>query len=172
MTITRIVLSDTLTAAQLADKARLAPLGRPAAVGLANHINSIAAGVNSGLLTVQVGATQATATVTFTGAPTADETITIGHVVLTAKSSGAIANQFNIGGTVTLTAAALAACINASTNLSGIVTATSAAGVVTITSVVPGKVGSALQLSESLSNTTATAFSASVDGTQYVISLS
>lgn len=171
MTLTRIVLEDTLTAPQLVDKARLTPLGRPAALGLADHITSIAAGVNSGLITVQVGATRATATVTFTGAPTADETIVIGNVTLTAKASGAIANQFNIGGTPALTAAALAACINASTSLSGIVTATSAEGVVTITAVTPGKVGAALQLSEALSNTTATAFSASVDGTPYVIRL-
>lgn len=171
MTITRIVLSDTLTAAQFVDKTRLFALERPATVGLATHIHSIAAGVNSGLITVQVGATQATATVTFTGAPTADETLSVANVVLTAKASGATGPEFNIGGSTTITATNLTACINSLPALSGIVTATSELGVVTITSVVPGKVGSAIQLSEALSNTTAAGFSASVDGSQFVLDL-
>lgn len=89
--------------------------------------------------TVMVGGTQAISTVTFTGAPTAAQTMTVNGVTFTARASGAVANEFNIGPTVTETAASLRDAINASTSagIAGLVRATSAAGVVTIYAVVP-----------------------------------
>lgn len=89
-------------------------------------------------------AVAASGTGTFTGAPTADQTMIIAGVTFTAKSSGATGNQYNIGGSVTLSAAALAAAINASTDLNGVVSATSNLGVVTITSDIPGLIGNGI----------------------------
>lgn len=120
--------------------------------------------VNRATLTASIDAIQAAGLVTFTGAPVADETLVIAGVTFTAKASGATGNQFNIGGDVTATAAALAAAVNASTNLANIVTATSALGVVTLTAVLAGKMGNGLQLTENMTNTAVTAFASGAEG--------
>lgn len=84
----------------------------------------------------------ASGTGTFTGDPGAAETMTIAGVTITARASGAVANEYNfVAGSVSLTAAALAAAVNASSSFTGILTASSALGVVTFTAVVPGAVG-------------------------------
>ena len=113
-------------------------------------------------------AVSASTTGTFTGAPSAAETMSINGVTFTARASGAVANEFNIGSSVTATASNLAAAINASTS-SGIlntVSATSALGVVTFSSVVPGPVGKNIPISESLSNFTLADTTFSTGGTQ------
>lgn len=110
----------------------------------------------------------ASTTGTFTGAPTAADTITINGVVFTARASGAVADEFNIGSTVTATASALVAAINASTTtgILNTVRATSAAGVVTFYSVVPGPGGKNIPITESLDNFTLAAVTLSTGGTQ------
>lgn len=126
------------------------------------------AGINGGearaLINVYVGAVQAAATLTSTGAATATETFILANVTFTAVASGATGNQFNVSGTVATQAANIAAAINASTNLAGIVTATSALGVTTITAVLPGLMSNGLQISEGLTNVTLAAFSGGLDG--------
>lgn len=131
---------------------------------IGKYIDDISGGEVSAYVSVYSGPIQAYGLVTFTGAPSNGETLSILNTTFTAETSGATGNQFNIGGTVTASAVNLAAAINASTDLTGKVTATSALGVVTITSVIPGLVGNGLQLSESLSNATATAFAHGTDG--------
>jgi phage tail sheath gpL-like len=75
-----------------------------------------------------------TATITITHANlTAADTVTIGAAVYTAVASGATGNQFNIGADATADANNLAAAINASPDLAGLVTASAASGVVTLT---------------------------------------
>lgn len=114
-------------------------------------------------------AVSASTTGTFTGDPSAAETITLNGVAFTARASGAVANEYNfVAGNVTSTAAALAAAINASTTTGIINTigATSAAGVVTFFSIVPGSVGKALVLSEATSNFTLADTTLSTGGTQ------
>lgn len=113
-------------------------------------------------------AVSASTTGTFTGAPSADETITVNGVAFTAKSSGATGNQFNIGSSVTATAANLAAAINASTTakIIGTVGASSALGVVTFYSIVPGSVGLNIPITEALSNFTLADTTFSTGGTQ------
>lgn len=113
-------------------------------------------------------AVSASTTGTFTGAPTAADTITVNGVVFTARASGAVANEFNIGTSVTATAANLAAAINASTTtgIVGVVGASSAAGVVTFFSIVPGAVGKNIPIVESLGNFTLAAVTFSTGGTQ------
>lgn len=112
-----------------------------------------------GNLTVNayVGGTKATGTLTFTGAPTATETFVIAGVTFTARASGATGNEFNIGGTVTATAANVAAAVNASSDVTDI-TATSALGVVTFTVDMPGTIGNMIDLSDSLTNATSSNF--------------
>ncbi len=103
---------------------------------------------------------QATATITSTGAATANDTVTVANVVLTAVASGAVpANgEWNVSGTVGTQAASIALAINSIPTLSGIVTATSNLGIVTVTSVAPGLPGNGLAISESADNVTNTAF--------------
>lgn len=88
------------------------------------------------VVTSQGGETQATGTLTFTST-VATNTFAINGVTFTCVASGATGNQFNVGGTDTLTAAAAAAAINASVTalIPGYVTATSALTVVTVTAV-------------------------------------
>ncbi len=150
----------------------LAPLGRAAAVNLGNYLHAVAGGIKSARFLTKYDAVNASATITFSGAPTADETVSIANITFTVKASGATGNQFNSGGaTVATSASNLAAAINASADLTGKVTASAALGVVTITAVVPGLMGNGLQISESMSNTTATAFANGTDGTSYDIDL-
>jgi hypothetical protein len=81
----------------------------------------------------------------------ATNTLTINGVVFTAVAAGAVGNQFNVGGNDTVTAANIAAAINASVTagVQGVVTATSALAVVTITAVQPGLTGNAISLASS-----------------------
>lgn len=105
-----------------------------------------------------VDAVAATLAGTFTGQPTAADTVTINGVVLTAVAEVATPtnNQFRLGTTPTIVAANMAAAINASTSdaLAGVVRASSLAGVVTLTSLMPGSIGNMLVVSESLGNFT------------------
>lgn len=128
--------------------------------GIENYALALEGGAynfTDGLIVI---AGKASATVTFTGAPTAAQTVTINGVVFTARASGATGNEFNIGGNVTATALNLATAINASTTdgISGAVTASSSSGVVTITAITPGKAGLGYTIAETLSNATATNF--------------
>lgn len=114
-------------------------------------------------------AVSASTTGTFTGDPVANDTVTVNGVAFTAKSSGATGNQYNFtAGSVTATAAALAAAINASTTAGIINTvgATSALGVVTFFSIVPGPVGLNIPITESTSNFTVAASTFTTGGTQ------
>lgn len=165
----RIILESEVSAIGFKSVCDLAPGQLPALNNLVDYLGGVSGGNYAAKLNVQVGAVKASATITSTGAATAAETFTLCNVVFTAVASGATGNQFNVSGTVATQAANIAAAINASSDLSGLVTATSALGVVTITAVVPGTVGNGLQLSESLTNVTATAFASGADGTAYVL---
>lgn len=111
------------------------------------------------------GPVAATATITSTGSASNNETMLLANQTLTAKTSGAVAanGEFNISGTVGTQAANIAAAINVVVALQKTVTATAALGVVTVTAVVPGTTGNGLQISESLTNVTATAFAGGTD---------
>jgi phage tail sheath gpL-like len=173
MAFTRLVITHNTTTQQQIDQMGLKN-NAPRLLGqnLVNYFAGLVSGTRSAaLLTFAVGATQATATVTFTGAPSNGETMSLGNNTITAVTSGATGLQFNIGANVTASATNLAALINANATLSAIFSATSAVGVVTITVIVPGAFGNAIQLSESLSNTTATAFAGGGAGTAYTADL-
>lgn len=120
---------------------------------LASWISGLVTGFGAAMRVV-TGAVKATGTLTFTGASVADETMTIAGVTFTAKASGATGNQFNIGGTVTLSAESLVSAVNASSDTNKIVVASNVAGVVTFTCKTPGSVGNAIGLTEGLTNAT------------------
>jgi len=117
------------------------------------------AGARNGQVTVRIesatNTTKATGTITCTGVPTADDTVTIGGKLLTWKAAAANENEVTIGASDSASATALAAAIEANSVLQGLVTATSAAGVVTIASAVPGRIGNLITTAESGTNTTA-----------------
>lgn len=114
-------------------------------------------------------AVSASTTGTFTGDPTAGDTVTINGVAFTARASGAVANEYNIvTSSVSGNAAALAAAINASVTARVINTvgATSALGVVTFYSIVPGSSGITTTITESTANFTLVATTFTTGGTQ------
>lgn len=146
--------------------------GAPAAIdNIAAFIQSqqIGRGIN---VVVYDTAVAAAGSITFTGRPVADETLTICNTTLTAKDSGANGTtQFNTDvASVTVTAAALAACINANTTLNKQVSATSSLGVVTITALIPGVVGNGFDLTESMTNTTKSAFASGAESHKATLS--
>lgn len=113
--------------------------------GIATLIQSILSGnQHNPSITVSIPQDAAQASGTFTFASiAAGNTLTINGVVFTAESSGAGANQFNIGSSDTEAAANAAASINASASplVNEFVTATSALGVITVTAINPGVEG-------------------------------
>lgn len=167
MSVSKIVISDTLADVVAPDAlgVRSTATPREDCIKLSEYFMDLAAGQQSATLQIETAGARATGTLTFTSAPTAAQTCVIAGQTITARASGAVANEFNIGGTISISAANLAAAINASTNLSQVVTATSALGVVTITSVVPGRVGNGLILTTAMSNTSVSAFTGGTAGT-------
>ncbi len=139
--------------------------------GLQKMISDMVDGAQLSFTKISVGSVQASATLTSTGSAVNNETASVANVTLTAKTSGAIAanGEFNISATVAVQAANIAAAINATPALIGIVTATSSLGVTTITAVQPGVTANGMQISEALTNVTLTPFSAGSDGTQVAI---
>lgn len=113
--------------------------------------------------------TTATALVTFTGAATNNETLVINGVTFTAKTSGAVAanGEFDLSGTVATQAANLVAAISAqvSTAIAGVLTATSLAGVVTLSATYPGAATLGYTITESMTNTTVTAWTLDANAT-------
>ena len=108
----------------------------------------------------RMGETAATATITSTGIATAAETLVVNGVTITATAGTGsppvpAANEFIVSSTVATQATNIASAINNSST-AGVadVTATSALGVVTLTCDIPGTIGNAMTLSESVTNVT------------------
>lgn len=175
MSISRLTITDSITKAQLESLIRPSSSDAEGSTRrLSDHLKGLMAKVFStgALLELNTGAAKATATLTVSSTgSSADETVTIANVVFTAKASGATGNQFNVSTTPATQAASMAAAINASPDLAGIVTAEAALGVVTLTAVVPGALGNGLQISEALTNVALAAFSGGSDGSSYSIDL-
>lgn len=104
-----------------------------------DYIKQAVQGIRNAKVYVGVNSAQASGTVTL-ASHIATNTVTINGAVFTCMASGAVGDQYNVGGNDTITAAALAAAINASVTalVSGYVVATSAAAIVTVTAVRPG----------------------------------
>lgn len=105
-------------------------------------------------------AVTASFTATLSAAMTAADTVTINGQALTGVASAPTANQFIVGVSATVDAAALVACINAfattSQKVVGIVHASSLAGVVTVSANIPGVIGNLVTCTKSSSVITLT----------------
>jgi len=118
---------------------------------LINYLEACASGCGEASIDVQTSASDpvaAAGTVTCASI-SADDTVTVGSVTFTAKSSPAGETQFEIDGDDDADATALGAAINAHSTLSKVVVATVADNVVTVTSRVKGVVGNHLVLDSS-----------------------
>ena len=114
--------------------------------------------------------TSATALVKASGTITvasiqADDTITINGTTITGKSSPSGASQFDSDGSDTVVATAIAACINAHTSFTGLVTATSSAAVVTVSAAQYGVMGNCITLASSNGSRLAVSASRLASGT-------
>lgn len=119
---------------------------------LADVLNAIAAGLLPATVEVALGETAAVhagGTATFSGVGAGD-ILTVNGVDFTCVASGATGNEFNVGGTDTVTAANCAAVINASVTakIDGYVFAGSAGAVVIISSIQSGNAGNMFTLAE------------------------
>jgi len=172
--LTNIVLETGLSAAQLGSYIKWAD-SKQGATDIASFLIGMAGGLRSGKLLIKAGAARATSTLTVSAGGSANnETCVIAGVTFTAKTSGAVGNQFNISATAATQAASMALFFNASPSLAGIVTASAVLGVVTLTAVVPGKAGNAMSITEDLGNTVLVTFATSntgTEGTAYTIDL-
>lgn len=151
----------------------LKPASKPReqAVALHGFMNALAGGDRDGKLVVQVNsgdAVAASGTVTLASF-VATNTLTVGSETFTCEASGATGNnQFNVGGTDTLSAAAAVLVINAHPNLSQTLSASSSGAVITITSKVPGKIGNYIPLAISAhGSVSASTLASGTDATTY-----
>lgn len=116
-----------------------------AGLKLKDYFKRITSGIRPGVVQTKVNAVRASGTITFSSLANND-TITVAGLVLTAKTSGATGDQFNLGADDTAAAANAAAAINANAATDGLVVASSALGVVTVTALVPGELGNLVGL--------------------------
>lgn len=124
---------------------------RIAITALRNLLTAVVGGARNASLAVSVDSTapvKASATITCATA-IATNTITIGPQTLTLVNSGATTDEINKGGNNTLTAAAIAAAINAHAVTSKYVVASSALAVVTVTALQRGTMGNGITLASS-----------------------
>lgn len=158
-----LALTSSLTLEQFQSQADVSMGGLDAMNNFQNFVSGLIGGNQQALATYTFGRLLSAGTFTFVSV-VATNTILINGVTFTCVASGATGNQFNVGGTDTLTAVAAAAAINASVSslVSGAVTATSALGVVTITAVQSGTAGNYITISSP--NGTITASGARLTG--------
>lgn len=106
---------------------------------------------STGIATGDVTGVKATGTVTFTGLPTALDTITVNSIVYTFAVLASTATQITIGANATATASNAASVITANDPL---VDAVNVLGVLTVSAAETGEYGNAYTLAESAANTT------------------
>lgn len=172
MSLTRLEIDHDFAAQEFKDIVDMTE-SRQGAIELSNFFQGLVGGMYAADVVSNIGAVKATGTITFSGDPTNDETLSIANVTFTAKTSGASGNEFNItSGENDTMAAALAAAINASSDMSKLVSASANGAVVTLTAHVAGKCGNGIELSENMTNVAVSAFSGGDEGTENTLSLS
>lgn len=144
---------------------------------LLDYLTGLAGGSRSATITANSGAVRGTAVLTVSaGGSVNAETMVLAGVTFTAVTSGATGNQFNISATAATQAASMVSAFNASADLAGIVSSSNVLGVITLTADVPGKLGNALVVTESLTNVAVTTSFATAatgtEGTEYTLDLS
>lgn len=147
------ISSEIPTTTLIRDYERSTSSKYPTCQAIADLISSILAGGIAQpivYVTVEESEVKATGTITLSNTGAANDTLVINGVTFTAVASGATGNQWNVGGTATLSAAAIAAAFNASATalVNTQITATSALGVVTISAVNRGYAGNAVTIAK------------------------
>lgn len=142
---TTIVITHAKEVIQTIKDKLLGPASKPReeANKLRNYFNAIAGGDRDAKVVVQVNSGDGVAahgTITFSSFAAAD-TFTVGSEVFTASASPTGNNQFLVTGGDTLAAAAAVLKINAHPNLLQTVVASSNAAIITVTCILPGKIG-------------------------------
>lgn len=169
----RLVITSSGTVADFKSNCPLGMGGLDAANSFVDYLTGVIGGsIQGASLAFKVGAVQAAATITSTGTATAGQTMTLANITLTAVDADPGQNEFVVSATPATQTTNIAAMINASDDLAGIVTAEASQGVVTVTSVVPGLLGNGLQIADvDLGNVAVAAFEGGTDGTAYNIDL-
>lgn len=168
MAYNRLTITTSGTVAQDQDDLKLS-LKEEAAPRLARYFRGVGQGASKNTIVLEsiVGGVTASGMLKLTGQPSNNETFSVANVTFTAKTSGATGNEFNIGTHPGGTVVNAMVAINNSSDLTSIVTAyTTVSGHLAIQCVVPGTLGNAIQLSESMSNTTAVQFTGGTNGTR------
>lgn len=150
---------------------RPASKSKEEAVKLMSFFNALAGTDRNGKLAVQVNsgdAVAASGTITFSSFA-ATNTFTIGSQTFTCMASGATGqNQFNVGGSDTISAASAAAVINSNAAINQYISASSAGAVITLACLVPGTIGNLVNLAISAHGSVSAAFLTSgAQGTTY-----
>lgn len=119
---------------------------------VANFLQGVA--IRGGNVLVETGGVRASLVGTFTGAPTAADTVTINGVAFTARAANPAANEFVLSSTAATNATRLAAAINASTSnkIKGTVFAIASGATITVYAVDPGQGGNLYTMAESMDN--------------------
>ncbi len=167
MSILKLKISSARPTNQLVASFETAGGNHAIAQRIVNFLESLQTGTELALgtglppaiaISIQENEVQAHGTLTLTTV-IATNTFTINGVTFTGVASGATGNQFNIGGTDTITAANIAAAINGSVTalVAGYVTATSAINVVTVTSAFYGTSGNMTTLASGQASIVASA---------------
>lgn len=112
---------------------------------LANYILQFVSGVTSSTSIIATTAVSSTGTVTFSSF-VENDTVTVGAVTLTGKDAPSGENQFAANGNDAADATAFAACVNAHSVLSKIVSASANSATVTLTCLIPGVIGNQIAL--------------------------
>jgi phage tail sheath gpL-like len=144
---------------------------RHAIQAVRDFFHSMLGGNRDAQVQIQVNSGDAVAahgTITFSSF-TGLDTFTIGSETFTCENSGASGNnQFNKGGTDTLSAAAAVAKINAHPNLLQTVVASNVGAVITVTCTVPGRIGNYIGLAISAhGSVSASTLASGADATTY-----
>lgn len=121
---------------------------------IANFLQGVA--IRGGNVLCESGGVRASLAGTFTGAPTAADTLTINGVAFTARAANPAANEFVLSSVAATNATNLAAAINASVTakVKGVVFAVAAGAVITIYAVDPGAGANLYTVTESMANFT------------------
>ena len=158
MSITRLVITNDLSADGMKSQCDLAPGQLPALNNFIDYCGALAGGNQMALLEFDVGMVAASGTITVTSTgPANNETASIAGYTLTAKTSGAVAanGEFNISATPNIVAANIVTAITAVVGLTSLVSAAvTGTGVVTVTSRALGTPGNGVKFADvDLANT-------------------
>jgi phage tail sheath gpL-like len=134
-----IVAHDETSANAQVDLQAESGLVELAGLKLKDYFRRIVSGMRPATVQTKVNAVKATGTITLSS-HVATNTVTINGVTLTADT------DYAVGGDDSETATALAAAINADSDLDGLVSAAADAAVVTLTALIPGELGNAVTL--------------------------